>query len=130
MVSNMPRVAFDQMHYAFKHKLSINFLYSITRRVAILSGVEPLYFDCCPNSCLAYTGKYTLLDQCPLCSQTHFREGTKKPCQQFCYIPLIPRLQNFFANEKAIEELLYQHYYQAIPGVIFDVFDSKHYQNL
>ena len=59
MVSNMPRVAFDQMRYAFKHKLSINSLYSITRQVAILSGIEPLYFDCCPNSCLAYIHSLT-----------------------------------------------------------------------
>jgi hypothetical protein len=130
MVSNMPRVAFDQMRYAFKHKLSINSLYSITRRVAILSGIEPLYFDCCPNSCIAYTGEFSLLDRCPLCSQTRFREGTKKPRRQFCYIPLIPRLQNFFANQKATEELLYRYNYQSKPGIVSDVFDGEHYQNL
>jgi len=126
----MPRVAFDQMRYTFKHKLSINSHYSITRRVAILSGIVPLYFDCCPNSCIAYTGEYALLDQCPLCSQTRFREGTKKPRWQFCYIPLIPRLQNFFTNPKIIEELLYRYNYHMVPSIISDVFDSEHYKNL
>jgi len=44
MILNMPRVAFDQMRYAFKHKLNINSHYAITRRLAILSGIKPLYF--------------------------------------------------------------------------------------
>ena len=104
----MPRVAFNQMRYAFKHKLEINSYYSIIRRLAVLSGLEALYFDCCPNSCLAYTGDYADLDQCPLCDQTRFREGTdRKPRRQFCYIPLIPRLQNLFANPKTVKEILY-----------------------
>ena len=131
MVSNMPHVAFDQMRYAFKHKLEINSLYSITRRLAVLSGIEPLYFDCCSNSCIAYTGDYELLDQCPLCSRTRFREGMQRtPPRQFCYISLIPRLQNLFSNQNTIEELLYQHKYETKAGIISDVFDGEHYQNL
>jgi hypothetical protein len=131
MVSNMPRVAFDQMRYAFKHKLSINSYYSITRRLAVLSGIQPLYFDCCPKSCIAYTGDHKDLDHCPLCGQTRFREGSDRiPRRQFCYIPLIPRLQRFFSNEKTIKELSYREKYQAKTGVISDVFDGEHYQNL
>jgi len=127
----MPRVAFNQMRYAFKHKLEINSYYSIIRRLAVLSGLEALYFDCCPNSCLAYTGDYADLDQCPLCDQTRFREGTDwKPRRQFCYIPLIPRLQNLFANPKTVKEILYRFNYQAIPNIISDVFDSEHYKKL
>ena len=127
----MPRVAFDQMRYAFKYKLEINSLYSIIRRLAVLSGLEPLYFDCCPNACIAYTGDYADLNQCPLCDQTRFREGVdRKPRRQFCYIPLIPRLQNLFANPKTIKEILYRFNYQAIPNVISDVFDGEHYQKL
>ena len=127
----MPRVAFDQMRYAFKHKLDINSHYAITRRLAVLSGIEPSYYDCCPKSCIAYTGDYALSQQCPLCSQTRFREGPQqKPRRQFCYIPIIPRLQNFFANTKTIEELLYRHNYHMVPGIISDVFDSEHYRNL
>ena len=131
MVSNMPRVAFDQMRYAFKHKLEINSLYSITRQLAVLSGIEPLYFDCCSNLCIAYTGDYELLDKCPLCSQTRFREGMQRtPRRQFCYIPLIPRLQNLFSNQRTLEELLYRHKYETKAGIISDVFDGEHYQNL
>ena len=119
------------MCYAFKHKLKINSLYSIICCLAVLSGLEPLYFDCCPNVCIAYTGDYADLNQCPLCDQTWFREGANhKPCRQFCYIPLIPRLKNLFTNPKTIKEILYWFNYQAIPNVISDVFDGKHYQEL
>ena len=48
----------------------------------------------------------------------------------FCYIPIIPHLQNFFANPKSLTELLYQHKYHSKKGVISDVFDAEHYQAL
>ena len=127
MVSNMPCVAFNQMHYAFKHKLKINSLYSIICHLAVLSGLEPLYFDCCLNACIAYTGDYADLNQCPLCDQTRFRGADRKPHHQFCYIPFIPRLQNLFTNPKTIKEILYQFNYQVIPNVISDIFDGEHY---
>ena len=114
MISNMPCVTFDQMHYAFKHKLKINSLYSIICHLAVLSGLEPLYFDCCLNACIAYTGNYADLNQCPLCDQTRFRGADRKPHHQFCYIPFIPRLQNLFTNPKTIKEILYQFNYQVL----------------
>ena len=131
MILNMPHVVFDQMHYTFKHKLNINSHYAITRQLAVLSSIELSYFDCCPKSCIAYTSDYALSHQCLLCSQTQFwKSPQQKPHWEFCYIPIIPRLQNFFANTKTIEELLYWHNYHMVPSTIPDVFDSEHYQNL
>ena len=71
MVSNMPHVAFEQMCFAFQHKLTIQSLYVITHCIAILSGIEPQWFNCCVNSCIAYTGSYQDLNECPDCSQRH-----------------------------------------------------------
>ena len=129
MVSNMPRKAFDQMRFAFKHKLNIHSLYVITHRIAILSGIEPQWYDCCVNSCIAYTGDYAELDECPDCSESR-RNIRNEPRRLFCYIPLIPRLQDFFANEKSLNELLYRFLYSLNGGSISDVFDSEHYRNL
>ena len=42
MVSNMPRATFNQMRYAFRHKLQISSHYVIAHRLAVLSGVVPL----------------------------------------------------------------------------------------
>jgi hypothetical protein len=129
MVSNMPRIAFEQMRFAFRHKLNIHSLYVITHRMAILSGIEPQWFDCCVNSCIAYTGSYQDLDECPICSETR-RNSRNESRRLFCYIPIIPRLQDYFANEKSLAELQYRHNYTPSNDSISDVFDSEHYRNL
>ncbi|KAF7345179.1 hypothetical protein MSAN_01894200 [Mycena sanguinolenta] len=41
MISNMPRVAFEQMRHAFRHKLDISSHWVMIHRVAILSRIEP-----------------------------------------------------------------------------------------
>ena len=129
MVSNMPQTASNQMRYPFQHKLDIHSLYAITHRLAILSGVEPKWFDCCVNSCIAYTGQHHDLDKCPDCSE-RWLTLSGQPCRMFCYIPIIPHFQNFFANEKSLMELQYWHKYKVSDHTISDVFDSKHYKNL
>ena len=130
MVSKMSHMAFMQMRYAFQHKLQINLKYAIIRRLAILSGIEPIWIDCCINSCLAYTGEYANLTTCHDCGESRCRGQSKEPRRIFCYIPLIPRLQTMFANPKTCKELLYRHNYMASKGSISDVFNSEHYQNL
>lgn len=129
MLSNMPRVAWDQMRHAFAHKLQICSLYVAIHRMAILSGVEPLWIDCCVNSCIAYTGRYSEREECPECDQERYKTSGK-PRRVFCYLPLIPRLQNFFHNENKIKELLYRYEYEYSKSSISDVFDSKHYQDI
>jgi hypothetical protein len=32
-----------------------------------ITGLHSQYFDCCPNSCMAYTGQYSDLTECPHC---------------------------------------------------------------
>lgn len=130
MVSNMPRAAFNQMRYAFRHKLQISSHYVIAHRLAVLSGVLPIWIDCCRNSCLAYTGDYKDEEQCPVCSEARFKTNTQQPRRTFCYIPFIPRLQNFFANPKTVQELLYRHNYRPSKITISDVFDAEHYREL
>lgn len=106
MVSNMPRTAFDQMRFAFQHKLDISSYWVILHRLAILSEIEPVWYDCCVNSCLAYTGEYEALDCCPDCNATRFNDNGK-PRRKFCYLPLIPRLQGYFQNPRMVERLSY-----------------------
>ena len=129
MVAHMPYRAFDQMRYAFRHKLPISSLYVITHKLAIISGIDPVYYDCCPNSCVAYTGQYKDDDQCPLCNEPRYNQH-RQPRRVFCYVPLIPRLQKFFTNPIIIDELSYRHKYKRKSGYVSDVFDAEHYQNL
>ncbi|KAF7340818.1 hypothetical protein MSAN_02111100 [Mycena sanguinolenta] len=129
LVSKMPRTAYNQMVYAFSHKMDLSSEWVMFHRMALLSGVEPRWFDCCPESCIAYTGAYSELTECPHCNGPRF-SPTGKSRRMFCYLPIIPRLQGFFQNPKTIERLLYRANYEHIPGEISDVFDCEHYRSL
>jgi hypothetical protein len=129
MVANMPDAAFNQMRFAFRHKMDIGSLYRITHRLAMLSGVIPKYYDCCIKSCVSYGGKYHHHKVCPVCGEARYVANSTRPRRVFCYIPLIPRLQKLFANPKVSKNLLYRHNYTRT-GDIADVFDGEHYRNL
>jgi hypothetical protein len=124
----MPRTAFDQMRHTFDHKLDISSEWVILRRLATLSGVKPQYYDCCINSCMAYTEDYRILDRCEHCNEPRYHQN--KPRRRFAYLPLIPRLQGFFQSETMIENLSYRSNYRHQPDHIRDVFDSANYHRL
>jgi hypothetical protein len=125
----MPYRAFDQMRYAFRHQMQISSLYVITQKLAILSGIKPVYYDCCPKSCIAYTGKYKDGAQCPFCNELRYTQH-HQPRRMFCYIPLIPRLQKYFSNPNTAKLLSYRHSHKSDSNSISDVFDGEHYKNL
>ncbi|KAJ7069063.1 hypothetical protein B0H15DRAFT_783198, partial [Mycena belliarum] len=131
LVSKMPRVAFNHMRYAFNHKLEISSHWAMIHRIAILSHIEPVWYDCCPQSCIAYTAHYANLTHCPIstCKTPRFTDSNK-PRRLFCYLPIIPRLQGFFQNSAKIDALLYRHRYKHRAGEISDVFDGQHYRTL
>ncbi|KAJ7466343.1 hypothetical protein FB451DRAFT_1093297, partial [Mycena latifolia] len=129
MLCTMPHLAFAQMRYAFRNKLEISSHYIMIHRVAILSGIEPVWYHCCINSCMAYTGNYSDSTSCKFCPETRYA-ADGRPRRLFCYLAIIPRLQGYFMNPKKVEQLLYRHNYKHIPGTISDVFDGEHYRNL
>ncbi|KAF9488108.1 hypothetical protein BDN71DRAFT_1485158 [Pleurotus eryngii] len=47
----------------------------------------------CPNSCVAYTGPFAKLTNCPKCGGPCYDTHTGKPRQHFYTIPLAPYLQ-------------------------------------
>ena len=110
--------------------MQISSLYVISHRLAILSKITPQWYDCCVNSCVAYIGDHEEFKQCPECSQPRWISGSQSPRRMFCYIPLIPRFQNFFTHTKSRQEILYRHNYKSIDNSISDVFDGQHYKNL
>ncbi|KAJ7777638.1 hypothetical protein DFH07DRAFT_876868, partial [Mycena maculata] len=119
LMANMPRTAFDQMRYSFNHKLDISSDWVITHRLAILTRVEPEWYHCCVNTCLAYIGPNSDLLQCQTCNEPRFT-AKNKPRRLFCYIPIIRRLQAYFANPKMSERLLYRHNYTHVTNTIAD----------
>ncbi len=104
-------------------------LHCLQSRMAFLSGIMPVNYHCCPNSCICYTGDYQHLDACPRCLEARYNsEG--QPRHIFQYIPLIPRLSNLFLNPESIQMMRYRSSYDMHTPGVGDVFDGEHYREL
>ncbi|KAJ7277813.1 hypothetical protein C8J57DRAFT_1579380 [Mycena rebaudengoi] len=69
---------YNQMVYTFRHKMELSSEWVMLHRIAILCEIEPLWFDCCINSCLVYMRPFTELDECPHCKESRY-STTGKP---------------------------------------------------
>ena len=109
--------------------MTINSEWTILHRIAILSGIKPVKYDCCIKSCIAYTEKYRSSLRCPICQEPRF-SANGQPRRIYYYLPLIPRLQAFFESTEMIKKLSYRHCYKPSQTYVRDVFDSDHYCTL
>ncbi|QRV91937.1 Transposase family tnp2 [Ceratobasidium sp. AG-Ba] len=105
------------------------------KRAAVLAGVSGVRIHCCVNSCVAFTGKYELNDECPYCGKPRYKDdlekpGLQRPVRTFLYIPLIPRLVNMYRDKDMADKLGYRGRYKTRPGIIRDIFDGLLYQRL
>ncbi|KAJ7349246.1 hypothetical protein DFH08DRAFT_139479 [Mycena albidolilacea] len=89
MISNMSREVFEQLRFAFNHKLGLSSEYVILHRVAVLSHVEPMWIHCCVNSCMAYTDDDAELHACRFCKEPRFTPIPHKPHRFFFAIFLL-----------------------------------------
>lgn len=78
-------------------------------KITEISGVTPLMQHMCVNSCIAFTGPFSSLEECPLCNEARYKtidgEATHNPRQEFYTIPIGPQLQALWrtkASAKAI----------------------------
>ncbi|KIJ60586.1 hypothetical protein HYDPIDRAFT_63201, partial [Hydnomerulius pinastri MD-312] len=103
---------------------------STQTRAATLSGVEPVLYDCCVNSCCCYVGPNADYDHCPYCNEPRL-DARGKPRQQYTYVPLIPRLVGMFRNKEMAEKMTYRaNHHHHTPDIFTDIFDGSVYQDL
>jgi hypothetical protein len=79
----------------------------VKRCVCHLSGVVPLEYDMCPDSCIAYTGPYGELDRCPHCHTTCYFPDSHKPRKRFATVPIGPVIQAFYGSHETAEQMHY-----------------------
>ncbi|QRV91965.1 Transposase family Tnp2 protein [Ceratobasidium sp. AG-Ba] len=101
----------------------------------ILSGTTGVYYDCCEDSCMAFTGNKELLKQCTKCGKDQYEQDPNnpellRPKRTFLYIPAAPRLVNLYREPEMADEMGYRARYKPEPGVIRDIFDGAQYQRL
>jgi hypothetical protein len=129
MKHNMTNQAFRDLPGAFRDIRGLRSWKKTQADIGKISGLKPELYDCCPNSCLCYVGKYADLQECPHCKETRLdRHG--RPRRRFSYIPLIPRLKAFLADQEQAAKMAYRAEYMHLPDVIKDVFDGVLYRNL
>ncbi|KZV59349.1 hypothetical protein PENSPDRAFT_695215 [Peniophora sp. CONT] len=102
-------------------------------KIAELSQFRPVLYDCCIDSCAAFTGPHEKLEHCPICKKARYA-GTgvnRRPRKNFRYLPIIPRLSAFAASRSMAEKRTYRAYgHVPEEEKIKDCQDSGHYQKL
>ena len=109
---------------------------SIAKTITLLRNLSELtvqVYDCCPNSCIAYTGPWAQHQSCPHCKSPRLKNGVRQ--KAYSYIPLIPQLQALYSDPATSKLLRYRSSYftpggAAEAGKIKDVFDGARYKHL
>ena len=74
-----------------------------------LSGLKPVAYDCCVNSCCCFTGSYDSDESCKFCNEPRYLADGKTARKKYRYSPLIPRLCALYKNKTICQDLLYRH---------------------
>lgn len=134
MQTNIPSNAAALLPFAFQDQrlADLPSLYKIQLRTAALSGVLPVLYDRCKNSCCCYTGDLKALTSCPYCQTPRFKPDGTPVAKPFSYLPLIPRLKAAMANTRMRQLMGYrdEHRRKRQSGRYTDVFDGSHYLGL
>ncbi|KDQ09488.1 hypothetical protein BOTBODRAFT_81677, partial [Botryobasidium botryosum FD-172 SS1] len=129
-----PDNTFEKLSHAFPALANLPSLAAIQVRMARLSGIQPVYYDCCINSCCCFNGPYKNLDRCPFpdCGEPRYDSTMtpRKARKRFEYLPFTPRLIELFASRWKANLLDYRSAFEYDPAKITDVFSSSRYQRL
>jgi hypothetical protein len=90
--------------------------YQAERRARNLSGLVTWEHHMCINSCIAFTGPYAILDCCPNCGESRYKDkdleesgGLRKvPRQVFTTFPVGPQIQARWKNPQTARDMSYR----------------------
>ena len=128
-------IAFFSRHFP-SIQPEIPSMWRINEKLEKLSGIHPQWFDCCINSCMAYTGLYKDKLSCDYCNTPRFYDrkdtkGHQKPKKRYLFLPLCPRLRAQYKTEQAQVLMEYRASFDNRQGGAdyTDIFDGKLYQH-
>jgi len=106
-------------------------LYKVKTYLKNITGLMPVFYDMCENSCICYTGQYESYQNCPICDSTRLDERGKVK-RIMPYLSIKDRLKMQFSNEHRAKELLYRYEYitNKDDDDLDDIFDGKIYREL
>lgn len=105
--SGMTRMQYDALRTILlqEKKVELPCMRRRGEQLSKLTGLVAQEFDCCENSCMAFTGAHCNLAACIICSHPRWREHLasppiarefRTPFKVFIYVPLALRLQKQF----------------------------------
>lgn len=85
----------------------------IKKKVENITLVTKIETDMCINSCIAYTGPFSALQECPKCHErrhedSHPGSQNRKPRKRFYTIPLGPQLQALWRSPEGADRMRYR----------------------
>ncbi|PVF92455.1 hypothetical protein CPB86DRAFT_686677, partial [Serendipita vermifera] len=90
------QLLYSDLRSLFREELQLLTTYRLKTEVFKIAEWTSTRYECCENSCIAYTGIYKELQACPYCqSARHNSEG--KP-STFYTLPLTPQLQALYSG--------------------------------
>ena len=106
-------------------------LYKVKKYLKEVTGLVPVFYDMCENSCICYTGQYEFYQTCPMCLSTRL-DAKGKAKKVMPYLSIKNRLKIQFNNVDRAKELLYRHEYIANKDDcdLDDIFDGNIYKEL
>ncbi|KIO19497.1 hypothetical protein M407DRAFT_82724, partial [Tulasnella calospora MUT 4182] len=114
--------------------LDIPSLKVLRRHMHSLSGIEPVLYDCCANSCMCFAGPHAEKMFCDHCRTPRYLPNGK-PANQFHYLPIIPQIHALYAGINSARKMRYRHDNQdsnlhKLGEPIEDIYDSQLYRTL
>lgn len=106
-------------------------LYKVKKYLKEITGLIPVFYDMCENSCICYTGKYESCRICPICNSTRL-DTRGKAKKVMPYLSVKDRLKLQFNDANRAKELYYRHEYitDKDNDDLNDIFDGKIYKEL
>ena len=126
---NFTESAFDDIMKVFTtNNVS---LYKVKKYLKEETGLVPIFYDMCENSCICYTGQYESYQNCPVCESTRL-DARGKAKKVMPFLSIIDRLKVQYKDETRAKELLYRYEYNINKNDndLDDIFDGKIYKEL
>jgi hypothetical protein len=123
-------------------QITLPTIWRINEKLAKHTGIIPVWYDCCINSCMAFTGPSADDDHCtapkyrskpngPRCNEARYYPGTTRSRKKWLYIPLLQRLVKQFGSEQARVLTEYRASFDSKScSDLTDIFDGELYQEL
>jgi hypothetical protein len=128
---NFTESAYDDIMKVFTtNNLS---LFKVKKYLIEVTGLVPVFYDMCENSCICYTEQYESYQNCPICDSARYSDSTRRKAKKVMpYLSIKDRLKTQFGDENRAKELLYRHEYirNKSDNDLDDIFDGKIYKEL